>query len=62
MEGEVGGQITLYVLYHLSYQLQTGYNFMDEPVTATTLGIENLQWPIGKLKESKFIHKYGYYE
>lgn len=43
-------------------QLQTGYNFMDEPVSSTTFYKENLQWRIGKLKEQKFTHKYGYYE
>jgi len=43
-------------------QLQTGYNFMDEPVSRTTYGKEQLQWNIGKLKEQKFVHKYGYYE
>lgn len=46
----------------VSSQLQTGYNFMDEPVKKTTFGNEHLQWPIGKLKESKFTHRYGYYE
>lgn len=46
----------------VSSQLQTGYNFMDEPVKETTFGKEYLQWPIGKLKENKFTHKYGYYE
>lgn len=43
-------------------QLQTGYNFMDEPVQKTKFGEDNLQWNIGKLKESKYMHKYGYYE
>ena len=46
----------------VSSQLQTGYNFMDEPVVKTKFGEDNLQWNIGKLKESKFTHKYGYYE
>ncbi|MBQ8231383.1 MAG: glycoside hydrolase family 16 protein [Lachnospiraceae bacterium] len=46
----------------VSSQLQTGYNFMDEPVVRTTFGKEHLQWNIGKLKEQKFTHKYGYYE
>lgn len=45
-----------------SSQLQTGYNFMDEPVKKTTFAHEFLQWPIGKLKKSKFTHSYGYYE
>ncbi len=46
----------------VSSQLQTGYNFMDEPTVATTFGHEYLQWNIGKLRESKFRHGYGYYE
>ena len=46
----------------VSSQLQTGYNFMDEPIVSTKFGNDALQWNIGKLKESKFIHKYGYYE
>jgi len=41
--------------------LQTGYNFMDEPVVKRKGG-QPLQWNIGKLKEHKFTHKYGYYE
>ena len=45
-----------------SSQLQTGYNFMDEPTVPTTFGKDHLQWQIGKLKENKFTHKYGYYE
>ena len=46
----------------VSSQLQTGYNFMDEPVLPTKFGKEHLQWPIGKLKENKYTHRYGYYE
>lgn len=46
----------------VSSQLQTGYNFMDEPVKQTTFGGDHLQWPIGKLKENKYTHRYGYYE
>ncbi len=46
----------------VSSQLQTGYNFMDQPVMTTKFGEDHLQWPIGKLKESKFLHRYGYYE
>ena len=46
----------------VSAQLQTGYNFMDEPVTKTKFGKEALQWPIGKLRKSLYLHKYGYYE
>jgi len=47
-------------------QLQTGYNFMDEPVVKTSVNTthvnEDLQWPIGKLKESMYTHGPGYYE
>lgn len=46
----------------VSSQLQTGYNFMDEPVTATTFGRDQLQWPIGKLHVSKYLKAYGYFE
>jgi len=46
----------------VSSQLQTGYNFMDEPVTPTKFGKDALQWNIGKLKESLYTHTYGYYE
>ena len=43
----------------VSSQLQTGYNFMDEPVQQTTFGVDHLQWPIGKLKKNLFTHLYG---
>ena len=46
----------------VSSQLQTGYNFMDQPVEKTTFGKDHLQWQIGKLRENKFTHKFGYYE
>ena len=46
----------------VSSQLQTGYNFMDAPVQQTTFGNDHLQWNIGKLRENKFTHRYGYYE
>lgn len=51
----------------VSSQLQTGYNFMDEPIKKTKFADGNsieddLQWRIGKLKKSMFTHKYGYYE
>ena len=32
----------------VSSQLQTGYNFMDEPVKQTKFGGDHLQWPIGE--------------
>ena len=46
----------------VSVQLQTGYNYMDEPVVKTKFGKDALQWNVGKLHENKFIHRYGYYE
>lgn len=46
----------------VSAQLQTGHNFMDEPVLQTTFGNDHLQWNIGKLKENLYTHTYGYYE
>ena len=46
----------------VSSQLQTGYNFMDQPVEKTTFGKDHLQWQIGKLHENKYTHRYGYYE
>lgn len=46
----------------VSSQLQTGYNFMDEPVVKTMFEKDHLQWNIGKLKENKFTHSFGYYE
>ena len=46
----------------VSSQLQTGYNFMDEPVVKTKFNDEHLQWQIGKLKEDKYTKKYGYFE
>lgn len=45
-----------------SSQLQTGSNFMDEPVIRTKFGIDDLQWPIGKLQQNKFTYRYGYVE
>ena len=46
----------------VSSQLQTGYNFMDEPVQKTKFLKSHLQWTIGKLHQNKFTHTYGYYE
>ena len=40
----------------VSSQLQTGYNFMDEPTVSTKFGADFLQWNIGKLHENKFVH------
>ncbi|MBR4863646.1 MAG: glycoside hydrolase family 16 protein [Oscillospiraceae bacterium] len=46
----------------VSSQLQTGYNFMDEPVVYSKFGVSDLQWPIGKLKKSMYLHSHGYFE
>ncbi len=46
----------------VSSQLQTGYNFMDEPVQKTKFIGDDIQWRIGKLKENKYLHAHGYYE
>ena len=46
----------------VSSQLQTGHNFMDEPVKKTVFEKDDIQWNIGKLKENLFTHRYGYYE
>lgn len=44
-----------------SAQLQTGYNFMDEPPEPNSY-TRQMTWPIAKLKKPKFQHKFGYYE
>ncbi len=46
----------------VSAHLQTGYNFMDEPIVKTKFEEDAIQWNIGKLKENKYTHTYGYYE
>ena len=46
----------------VSSQLQTGYNFMDQPTVPTKFEAAFLQWNIGKLYENKFVHGCGYYE
>ncbi len=46
----------------VSSQLQTGYNFMDEPIKKTKFGEDHLQWNIGKLKKNLFLKKHGYFE
>lgn len=45
-----------------SSQLQTGHNYMDEPAVEGDCWDGGLTWPIGKLHQHKFLHKYGYYE
>lgn len=53
--------------HYYSSQLQTGYNFMDRPgqifyEARNSTKREKMFWPIAKLQEPKFMHKYGYYE
>ena len=46
-----------------SSQLQTGYNYMDAEVDPQGYHFDGgLTWPIGKLKKSKFLKQYGYFE
>ena len=45
-----------------SSQLQTGYNYMDEPVDEGAYKYGTRVWPIGPLKKSKYLHGKGYYE
>ena len=45
-----------------SSQLQTGYNYMDAVPTTEPTFDGGLVWPIGKLQESKYLKKYGYFE
>ncbi len=46
-----------------SPHLQTGENFMDRPVEGSDGNYsKEFTWPIAKLKEPKFLHRYGYYE
>ena len=46
----------------VSSHLQTGFNFMDEPIEETKFYNDHLQWPIGKLRAPLFEHLYGYWE
>ena len=50
-----------------SPHLQTGSNFMDRPgkifyEADQKAKKEKMFWPVAKLQEPKFMHKYGYYE
>lgn len=46
-----------------SSQLETGYNFMDDPVKVKEdCWGGSLVWPIANFKKHKFTHRYGYYE
>lgn len=44
---------------YYSAHLQTGQNYLDRPGEPYSSG---LTWPIAKINEPKFMHKYGYYE
>ena len=46
----------------VSSQLQTGYNYMDQPLEETKFCNDHLQWTVGKLKECMYTHGPGYYE
>lgn len=48
-----------------SCQLQTGYNYLDEPGEDFCFGDKSatpFRWPLARLHEPKFEHRYGYYE
>lgn len=46
-----------------SAQLQTGYNYMDAPVEKQEdCWGGGLVWPIGRLRDNLYTHRYGYYE
>ena len=47
-----------------SCQLQTGYNYMDEPSAGADENSSNsgIVWPIAPFRKPKFLHRYGYYE
>ena len=45
-----------------SDQLQTGYNFMDAVSESKSAFHDTLHWPIGKLQQSKYLKKFGYFE
>ena len=45
-----------------SSQLQTGYNYMDAEPANEDCWNGGLVWPIGPMKQHKFLHRYGYYE
>lgn len=58
---------------YCSSQLQTGYNFMDgsaqefdalgnESKKSESGTVQYFSWPIGEIKEPKFMKKYGYFE
>ena len=43
-----------------SPQLQTGSNYLDRP--GDQYGSSKFTWPVAKIEQPKFQHKYGYYE
>lgn len=44
--------------HYFSPHLQTGSNFLDRPGES----YKKFKWPIAKIGQPKFMHKYGYYE
>ena len=49
--------------FYVSPQLQTGSNSFDIPKSErVNPWDQNDLWPLGKLPEPKFMHRYGYYE
>lgn len=49
--------------YYVSPQLQTGSLSFDIPkIPGDSPWSKEESWPIGPLKEPKFVHRYGYYE
>ena len=45
-----------------SSQLQTGSNYLDRPGDTCCFEKGKIVWPIAKIREPKFMHKFGYYE
>jgi len=43
---------------YYSSHLQTGSNYLDRPGESYS----KFTWPVAKIKQPKFMHKYGYYE
>lgn len=52
--------------HYYSPHLQTGSNYMDRPGTGfcfdSAAEKPKMVWPVAKIQEPKFMHKYGYYE
>lgn len=45
-----------------SSQLQTGYNYLDAVPAKKDCWGGGLVWPVGKMQQHKFVHRYGYFE